>query len=51
MAIKNREQLERNMNSLGSQLAEQRKNIKVKVIEVRDETMLLELEMYKKQCR
>ena len=38
------------MSSLGSELAE-KKNVKVKVIEVRDETLVLELEMYKRQCK
>ena len=38
-------------SELGSELAEERKNVKVKVVEVRDETLLLELEMYKRQCR
>ena len=50
-ANKNKDELEKNMSSLGSELAEEKKNVKVKVIEVRDETLVLELEMYKRQCK
>lgn len=39
------------MSSLGSELADEKKNVKLKVIEVRDETLVLELEMYKRQCK
>lgn len=35
-SVKNNEELERNLSSLGSELAEEKKNLKVKVVEVKD---------------
>lgn len=50
-SLRANEALEQSNSSLGSSLEEERKNIKIKVVEVRDETLVLELDMYKRQCK
>lgn len=50
-SVRAREALEQSNSSLGSSLEEERRNVKIKVVEVRDETLLLELDMYKRQCK
>jgi hypothetical protein len=45
------EGLQASVRSLGSELAEEKRNVKVKVVEVRDRTVELELEMYRRQCK
>lgn len=49
--VRSEEGLQASVRSLGSELAEEKRNVKVKVVEVRDRTVELELEMYKRQCK